>query len=37
MKMHFVLLSIGLIGFGLWAPATPVHSADTARVVFYVA
>jgi hypothetical protein len=38
MKRIFVLsISVGLFLLALWAPATTVQSADTARVVFYVA
>lgn len=38
MKMNFLLsMYVGLFALALWAPATPVQSADTERVVFYVA
>ena len=37
MKRLQLLLAAGLLVLGIWAPATNVQSADTARVVFYVA
>lgn len=37
MKRLLMLISVGLFALGLWAPATMVQSADTARAVFYVA
>jgi hypothetical protein len=37
MKRLLMLLSVGLFALALWAPATTVQSADTSRVIFYVA
>lgn len=37
MKKILLLLSAGLFVIGLWTSATIVQSADSARVVFYVA